>query len=56
MYILMYMYTSVGRVSEIFDTCQIQFSQNYLQKGLVFTFSFFLKQLYVKTGYQLQKF
>jgi hypothetical protein len=38
----MYMYTSVGRVSEIFDPCPIQFSQNNLQKGLGFTFSFLI--------------
>jgi hypothetical protein len=40
-YLYVYVYTSVGRVSEIFDTCQIQFSQNNLHKGLVFTFNFF---------------
>jgi hypothetical protein len=39
----MYMYTRVGRVLEIFDTCQLQFSQNNLQKSLIFTFNFWKK-------------
>jgi len=42
--------SSVGRVLEFPDTVQIRFSQNKLQKGLVFIFYFLKNNLYTGAG------
>jgi hypothetical protein len=52
MLITVWVSSSVGWVSQFYDTCRVRFSQSNLQKGLVLPKLFFLKKIYVRQGYQ----